>query len=90
MKTTAIIIVGLLVAPILFFIGLRPAEGILTTGNPDSYILIGIGRGAIWVAGACEFILGTALAASVCMLIKNKTIQNQKVEHISKGSNTTL
>jgi len=69
------IAIGILVsALVLFVVGLIPSESILTEGNPDSYILIGVGRFASWVAGACEFILGALLASAVCILIRKRKI----------------
>lgn len=84
MKRVGIAIGVVVAAVILFLFGLKPAESILTRGDPDSYILIGVGRVACWVAGACEFALGAALAAGVCWLGRRKKITEPESGHVCK------
>ena len=80
MKANTIIIVGVVLAPILFAIGFDPAEGLLTSGKPDSHVLIGTARLALLVCGACEFVIGAALATGVCMLVKRASEKKRYTE----------
>jgi len=72
-----LLILGLIIGAVLLFIlGLRLGENILTTGAgapSESYILIGTGRAAIFITALCEYALGCAIGCTITVLFIQMT-----------------
>ena len=72
MKKIIAIVAIIIMIPVVFILGLRPAERLLSRNNPGSTVLIGQARASMVVSGMYEFFIGAAAATALLLVIRKK------------------